>query len=1059
MALLVCASVSAQTSLRGVVLADDSRNPLSGVKVTLVNQDISTTTNQNGEFALLYLEAMDEEVIFEHDEYMSDIILVSIRGNESNDMGIVLLQTNVQKELQDEIILTLSEAELNDDEGRNQSMSSGASASIDVFNKTSSYAWSSARWRMRGYESYNEQTYIMGINFNQAERGMFSFSSMGGLNDASRNKEVVQSIEANNFAFGGLGQSTNYLMDASRFAQGWKVGAGATNRNYKGVARVTYASGLLNNGWAFVSQLAFRCNPVQNVKGIIGEGAQYYSFGYFFAADKIFNQQHKLSLITFGAPTRRGQSAAVTQEVYNLTGSINYNPYWGYQAGKARNSREVIAYDPTLIAAYEWKIDDKQSLKVGLGMHYSLYSNSALTFFNAPDPRPDYYRNLPSFLTDGLIDSNGNIIRRKWEWGHSTSEKEWDGNYNHWTGVTLGNPYDQANYDILTNLWQTRDNTTTQINWDALYAANYANNAVNPNGSARYIVERRHNDIAEIAAHALYSNKQFDHLHILAGLELKESNGIHYKTVDDLLGGNQWIDVDAFADRDIKELASNVGLTQEEIAHVRQNDVANPDKVIGNGGKFGYDYIINMTSTKLWAQNEWNWNEASLYYALQVNVSSFNRLSHMLNGRALYLAKIPENNGREFYYLGKQYKQIINGNYSGNYQGYNHVFVDPAFKVGAQYRINGHNALKVNALAETTAPLARDAYISPRVHDRAVENIYTHDRAHNLKDFYASDEKHVSYDLTYEFNYPIVRGRVTAFQSHFWNGTELNGYYDDEAATFVNQTLTGIDKVHRGIEAAAAVKLGSMFTLTGIASVGDYHYTSNALAVTSAENGMALAESAKGNIYETRDSVMIKGLKVASGPQVSASLKLSFFHSKMWFADLTLSYFDKNYLSYAPSRRMMGLYTGTRADNTLVNGSYKDLGVVNTDENGNILFDQKHGYSALYQDNNYYYLLDRQESLTATNVLNRFMLDASVGKLIYLPNRQSLSINLTVNNLTNNTKFKTGGYQQARLARSTKQGAADEHKNSVIGTNVWKYPAKYYYAWGTNFYLTLTYKF
>ena len=86
------------------------------------------------------------------------------------------------------------------------------------------------------------------------------------------------------------------------------------------------------------------------------------------------------------------------------------------------------------------------------------------------------------------------------------------------------------------------------------------------------------------------------------------------------------------------------------------------------------------------------------------------------------------------------------------------------------------------------------------------------------------------------------------------------------------------------------------------------------------------------------------------------------------------------------------------------------------------------------------------------------MIDASVGKLIYLPNRQSLSINLSVTNLANNTHFKTGGYQQARLPRQTRQGVADT-ENSVISPNVWKFPAKYYYAWGANFFLNVTYKF
>ena len=86
------------------------------------------------------------------------------------------------------------------------------------------------------------------------------------------------------------------------------------------------------------------------------------------------------------------------------------------------------------------------------------------------------------------------------------------------------------------------------------------------------------------------------------------------------------------------------------------------------------------------------------------------------------------------------------------------------------------------------------------------------------------------------------------------------------------------------------------------------------------------------------------------------------------------------------------------------------------------------------------------------------MIDASVGKLSYLPNRQSLAISLSVTNLANNTHFKTGGYQQARLPRQTRQGVADT-ENSVISPNVWKFPAKYYYAWGANFFLNITYKF
>ena len=1101
--LLFSVAVTAQTSLKGRVIDESTQAPVVGAKITLANQNISTTTNSAGEFSLLYLEPMDEEVLIEADGYIAALELVNLLADKENQLDAVSLQQDIVVQAQDEILLNLTEEEMSDDEGRSQAQASSSSASTDVFNANTSFAWSTARYRNRGYQSNVENYYIEGLHFNSQERGQFNYSAMGGLNDASRYKEVLNPMEATNFTFGGIGQSTNYLMGASRYAQGWKVGAAGTNRNYKARVNATYSSGVLANGWAFTAQVAYRFSPYVDNKGIIGEGIKYYSLGYFFTAEKIWENK-RLKLLTFGAPTERGQNAAVTQEVYDLTGSNNYNPYWGYQNGKVRNSRIVKSYDPTVIATFEYNIDEQQKLKVAAGYHYSWYSNSALNFFNAPDPRPDYYRNLPSFMWDGQIANPNNETSagqlfdetgKHYPWGLFIGE-DMKGNslgsgfedpMN--PGMMIGPSVDKTQYLNLVNLWRNRDNKTTQIDWENIYAANIANNANDPNASARYVLERRHNDLQESNASFNYVNTQFDHLKMTLGVEGKFSQGIHYKTIDDLLGGNQWIDIDAFADRDIKELATNSGFMQEDIVNVRKNEIAGDYNNIikDNGRKFGYDYMIDMGNFKTWFQNEWTFNEVDLYYAIAFDYSMMQRSTKMLNGRAWYLTKIAEDalaknpaiDNTWKYYGRASYDKIKAAEKAGTlkagttYMGDVHHFLDPAFKLGVNYKINGRNRLKLNALAETRSPYARDAYISQRVHDRVLESIYTHDNAKSLKEFYGSSEKLASADLTYEFNYPIVRGRVTGFFTQSWNGTELNGYYDDEARTFVNQAMTGIDKRYMGIEAAAAVKLGTYFTLTGVASVGDYRYTSDATAVQSAENGMPMTqdEATKMLVFETTDKVLLKGLKLSTGPQVNASLKLSFFHPKMWFADVTVSYHDWNYLSVAPSRRMQGLYTGVRMDGTAVNGWFGDENAnaiqttdgqllrVNVDENGQAVYENAvldaNGVPVLKYP---YNIMTMQESLAATNPLNRFLIDASVGKLIYLPNRQSVSINLSVTNLTNNTHFKTGGYQQARLPRGVRQGEKDYH-NSVITANAWKYPSKYYYAWGANFFLTVTYKF
>ena len=247
-ALVISLAAVAQTSLKGRVINEATQEPVVGAKITLAVQDISTTTNASGEFSLLYLEAVDEEVVIEADGYMAALELIHLNADQVNEMEPIRLNLDLVSQTKDEILLNLTEEDMMDDEGRSQSQASTSSASNDVFNSSTSFAWSTARYRNRGYQSYEESYYIEGLNFNSMERGQFNYSAMGGLNDASRYKEVLNPMEATNFTFGGLGQATNYLMGASRYAQGWKVGVAGTNRNYKARVNLTYASGVLSNG-------------------------------------------------------------------------------------------------------------------------------------------------------------------------------------------------------------------------------------------------------------------------------------------------------------------------------------------------------------------------------------------------------------------------------------------------------------------------------------------------------------------------------------------------------------------------------------------------------------------------------------------------------------------------------------------------------------------------------------------------------------------------------------------------------------------------------------------
>jgi len=900
--LLTTFSLLAETTAKGVVRAAGSGSPLSGVTITFLQQNISTQTNTKGEFTLSYLKVGADEVSFSKQGYFTIIKLVDLKGNGVNDLGVVELKVDAQDEIKQEVILQLSETELSNDESRSTQNVSGALASKgDVYTSQTSFSFTPMRFRTRGYDQDFESTYINGVHFNGLERESFNYSSLGGLNDAFRNQEEINGIAANSFSYGNLGSTTNINAKASSYAAGSKASFGYTNRAYKLRGQYTYATGLMANGWAFAGSAVVRWAD----KGIV-DGTFYNSAGYFFSAEKVINKQHSISFVTFGAPTQRAQQGAVTQEVYDLAGSIYYNPYWGYQDGKVRSSRVVKSFDPTAILSHDFKIDENQRLRTGIAYHYSLYSNSALTFYGSPDSRSEYYRYLPSFPTD-----DGSI-------------------------------------DDLTSYWANDDSSVKQINWNELYKENYMNNQ-KTGSTNRYAVERRHNDLRELSLNSTYTNQISPLLKLTAGIEGKTSKGMHYKTMDDLLGGNKWVDIDQFAERDYP--------TDPNII---QNDLNHPNQNVQVGDIFGYHYDLNIKHASAFIQNEWNLPQLDLYYAAKITATEFYRYGYMLNGRAEAVGAISYGKGKEWY------------------------TTNPSIKAGATYKIDGRNRLYFNVTAETRAPQVDNSYVSVRIKDTAVP---------------MENEQILSTDLNYAFTYKTVRGRLSAFRTTINNSSDLYGYYDDENQTFVNFMLSGLNKLYQGLEAGLSVKLNSSFTISMAGTYANYKYTSNSVGIKNYENG---------KYSDSQDTVLTNGLKIAAGPQLAGNFTLSYFHPKMWFADVTLNYFDNNYLDFAPSRFSKSSY-------------------------------------ALYTTDEMKQALGTQEKLKGG-----FLLDASLGKMIYLKNRRSLNINFSVSNILNNTSMITGGYQQARLPLNDK---------AIDATNLNRFPNKYYYAWGFNMFLNVGYKF
>lgn len=792
-----------------------------------------------------------------------------------------------------------------DNEGLSQDVSAMVIFSNDVFLKNAGYQFSQFRFRNRGYESRYEERYINGVSFNDQVRGVFNYSSIGALNDITREGDAINYFAPSAFSFGSIGGSENISMRAGSYLRGGKVTLSYTNRNYYARAMATYSTGLMDNGWAVTASVGGRYSHEGNI-----EGTFYRNIAYALGIEKRWDDdRHSLSLMTFGSPVERGQQGSSTQEVYDLRENNLYNPNWGYQNGKKRNSKVVRAFDPTAILSHVWKINEKNTLTTGVGAHYSRYGGTALNWYNGPDPRPDYYRYLPSYNQD-----NAEAFQY---------------------------------YDYL---WRKKCGTclVSQVNWDKLYEVNHLN-TLEGDGSAIYMVEDRRKDLFEVAFNSTFNTEISEHLKITAGIGAKHSYSKQFKTVDDLLGAQYVLDVDKFAERDF------VGDTEK-----LQNDLERPDRRAYKGDIFGYNFRFNINSANVWFHNEHSYRHWDFYYGAQLKYTAMQREGLMRNGR------YPNDS------FGK---------------GAMHTFMDYGMKGGVTYKINGRHFLTGNISYQMQAPLVDKAYISPRIMDR------TADQLKSVGVF--------AYDVNYIFSTPKLVGRISYFDTQFYDDMMRVSYYHDAERTFVNHTISGVRKSHRGVELGVNFKLNDTWNFDLIGTAADYKYANNPTGVISYENG-------KGE--DRPETVYLNGYRLGGIPQMMGTFGINFFRD-YWFVNLNINGFGRNFVEIAPVRHLASNYTE----------------VLPPEANG---FDQEK-YDA------YLMLTDQEEFKGGCTV------DLGIGKIFYLKNRNSINFNLNISNLLNKKDVRTGGYEQGRLQLD----------------NPGRFSSKYFYMQGINVYLNVSYRF
>ncbi len=486
-----------------------------------------------------------------------------------------------------ETAFTFTEAQLGEDDDMSQNVSI-INSNSNIYASEVGYLFSPMRFRYRAFDQKYNDIYINGTPINDLETGQFRYSWVGGLNQQTRNMESAMPFEGNRFSMPGMGGSNNYNFRPASMPAGHRLTLSGANRNYTLRGMYTFNSGLNNKGWAFSANVTYRWAS----EGYV-EGTFYNSLSYFFGVEKVFGDgQHSLSLVTWGNPTERASQGAGTDEMYWLANDRYYNPYWGYQNGKKRNSRVVNDYSPTAMLTWDWTIDHNTKLTTSLLGKYTMYQSTKLNYNNADNPHPNYWKNMPSSYYDVWDDTDeANRTPQALE--------DWNRAYTFWTSS-------KAN---------------RQINWDRLY---YSNNQAAAQGQdAIYYIQAKHNDALTLTLASTLNKQLKKNMLWNVGIMASTNKGMHYQTMEDLLGATTYHNINTYA-------LGTYDRNSDEI----QYDLNHRNAIIGEGDRFGYDYNLFVNNAKAWTSFSHDWGILHYTIAGKIGYTSMQRDGKMRNGLA-----------------------------------------------------------------------------------------------------------------------------------------------------------------------------------------------------------------------------------------------------------------------------------------------------------------------------------------------------------------------------------------------------------------------------------------
>lgn len=355
----------------------------------------------------------------------------------------------------------------------------------------------------------------------------------------------------------------------------------------------------------------------------------------------------------------------------------------------------------------------------------------------------------------------------------------------------------------------------------------------------------------------------------------------------------------------------------------------------------------------------------------------------------------------EMHREGMWRKGLFPNNSKGDSKKLDYLTYDAKLSLG--YKFSGAHSIEANVAYMQQAPKFSTAFVSPRTRNTTTPGLKA--------------EKIFAADLTYNLSLPFVKARLSGYYTTIEDQSKVISFYDDTNSSFTNFAMSGIDKRHYGVELGISVPVWNGLSVVGAASWGDYTYTSNPNFVQTIDNVDRIV---------LRDKVNWDGFHVESSPQLALNIGLDYRGPRNWFAGVNFNYYDNLYLSMNPLYRTS---TATEYFSNLITAEISkpdpDLAVVAT-----AVADMK--------------AIRAQEKFKGV-----YTLSANLGKNWYIHRNYMLGFSLEVKNILNDQDIRTGGYEQMRMSKV----------RTETGQKYGRFPSKYFYLFGTTYYLNVYFRF